>query len=69
MMLPLPWGFMARNSCLMLSSVPSTLVSKMAAQLSPVMLVTGAGVPSVPAGQHPGVAPLGRDEVEDLGGP
>ena len=30
-MLPLPWACMTRNSCFMLSNVPNTLVSKLAA--------------------------------------
>src|ERR1700736_2591203 len=40
---------MTRNSCFMLSRVPSTLVSKVAAELSAVCSVTGPGWPSVPA--------------------
>src|ERR1700730_13813442 len=40
---------MTRNSCFMLSRVPSTLVSKVAAELSAVWSVTGPGWPSVPA--------------------
>jgi len=42
------WSIM-RSSCFMLSSVPSTLVSKVAAKLSAVCSVTGPGAPSVPA--------------------
>src|SRR5918996_4533248 len=48
-MLPLPCACITRSSCFMLSSVPSTLVSKVAAYVSAVCCVTGPGWPSVPA--------------------
>src|SRR6266849_5518077 len=49
MMLPDPWANITRSSCFMLSSVPSTLVARVAASLSADCSVTGPGLPSVPA--------------------
>ena len=48
-MLPLPWACMARTSCFMLRTTPSTLVSNVAAKLSAVCSVIGPPAPSVPA--------------------
>src|SRR6202011_4492630 len=48
-MLPAPCACITRNSCFMLKSTPSTLVSKVAAKLSAFCSVTGPGLPSVPA--------------------
>src|SRR6266478_7368802 len=48
-MLPCPCANITRSSCFMLSSVPSTLVSKVALYVSADCSVTGPGVPSVPA--------------------
>src|ERR1700730_9317328 len=48
-MLPAPCACITRNSCFMLRSTPSTLVSKVAAKLSAVCSITGPGLPSVPA--------------------
>src|SRR5882724_7825061 len=48
-MLPCPCANITRSSCFMLSSVPSTLVSKVALYVSADCSVTGPGLPSVPA--------------------
>ena len=62
-MLPAPCACITRNSCFMLKSTPSTLVSKVAAKLSAFCSVTGPGALAVEVTNH---SSLSKSEVETV---